>query len=135
MNEEAYKGVKKGLLKISAILVALYIIYVLLGSLAPADYRAFPVLGSRNAVWIFAELHLLFAAFVLAIPIFAVTAEYIGYRNKDERFDRLAKEMTGLLTAAFTITALFGAALFVLAVKADYNTLGFRNRAGDERLN
>lgn len=116
MSEEAYSGVKKGFLKISAILVALYVIYRLLGILAPAEYRAFPGIGSRNVIWIAAELHLLFAAFVLAIPIFALTAEYIGYRNKDERFDRLAKEMTGLLAAAFTITALLGAALFVLLV-------------------
>ena len=29
-------------------------------------YRAFPLLGSRLAVWAVAQLHLLFAAFVLA---------------------------------------------------------------------
>ena len=36
-----------------------------------AEYRAFPKIGSRVAIWIVAQLHLLFAAFVLAVPIFA----------------------------------------------------------------
>ena len=33
-----------------------------------ADYRPFPKVGSRVAIWVVAELHLLFAAFVLAVP-------------------------------------------------------------------
>src|SRR5260221_12332367 len=35
-----------------------------------AEYRAFPGVGSRVAIWIVAQLHLLFAAFVLAVSIF-----------------------------------------------------------------
>nr|MDQ3347611.1 hypothetical protein [Acidobacteriota bacterium] len=35
-----------------------------------AEYRTFPVVGSRVAIWAVAQLHLLFAAFVLAVPIF-----------------------------------------------------------------
>src|SRR5688572_17915098 len=31
-----------------------------------AEYRRFPVVGSRVAIWVVAQLHLLFAAFVLA---------------------------------------------------------------------
>ncbi|NIP14420.1 MAG: hypothetical protein GWN46_11795, partial [Gammaproteobacteria bacterium] len=31
-----------------------------------AEYRAFPRVGSRVAIWVVAQLHLLFAAFVLA---------------------------------------------------------------------
>ena len=90
------KGVLKGITKISAILFILFLIY------------------SRTAVWIAAELHLLFGAFVLAVPIFAVISEYIGYRTKDKQYDNLARELTGLLVAAFTITALMGATLFIL---------------------
>ena len=48
----------------------------------------FPVVGSRVAVWVLAQLHLLFAAFVLAVPIFALIIEFIGYRTGDKRYDR-----------------------------------------------
>src|SRR6266446_9601502 len=36
-------------------------------------YRDFPLIGSRQAIWIAAEIHLMFAAFVLGVPIFAVS--------------------------------------------------------------
>ena len=63
-------------------------------------YRDFPLIGSRAAVWIAAEIHLMFAAFVLGVPIFAVVAEAIGIFGKDQRYDRLAKEFTRLLLIA-----------------------------------
>ena len=76
-----------------------------------AEYRPFPKIGSRVAVWIAAQLHLLFAAFVLAVPIFALVIEFIGYRTKDRRYDRLAHEFTKLLSVSFSLTATFGAML------------------------
>ena len=76
-----------------------------------AEYRPFPRIGSRVAVWIAAQLHLLFAAFVLAVPLFALIIEYIGYRTKDARYDRLAHEFTKLLSVSFSLTATFGAML------------------------
>ncbi len=75
------------------------------------EYRQFPKIGSRVAVWIAAQLHLLFAAFVLAVPIFALIIEFIGYRTKDRRYDRLAHEFTKLLSVSFSLTATFGAML------------------------
>ena len=42
----------------------------------------FPVVGSRVAIWIVAQLHLLFAAFVLAVPMFALIIEFIGYHTE-----------------------------------------------------
>src|SRR5690349_15333408 len=42
-----------------------------------AEYRTFPVVGSRVAIWAVAQLHLLFAAFVLAVPLFAFIIEVI----------------------------------------------------------
>src|SRR4029078_4619986 len=59
-----------------------------------AEYRRFPVVGSRVAIWMVAQLHLLFAAFVLAVPIFALIVEFIGYRTGDKRYDHLAYEFT-----------------------------------------
>jgi cytochrome bd-type quinol oxidase subunit 1 len=79
-------------------------------------YRDFPVIGSRAAVWIAAEIHLMFAAFVLGVPMFAVVAEAIGIFGKDQRYDRLAKEFTRLLLIAYSATAIWGAVLtFLLA--------------------
>jgi len=80
-------------------------------------YRAFPVIGSRVAVWMVAELHLMFAAFVLAVPIFVLIIEYIGYKTNDRRYDQLAYEFTKLLSVAFSFTAALGALLtFMLMV-------------------
>ncbi len=81
-----------------------------------ADYRSFPVFGSRVAVWFVAQLHLMFAAFILGVPIFAVTAEFIGIRTKSPRFDRMAKEFTKLTLAAFSTTAILGALLAFLLI-------------------
>jgi cytochrome bd-type quinol oxidase subunit 1 len=75
------------------------------------EYRAFPKVGSRVAVWVAAQLHLLFAAFVLAVPLFALVIEFIGYRTKDKRYDRLAHEFTKLMSVSFSLTATFGAML------------------------
>jgi hypothetical protein len=62
-----------------------------------AEYRTVPVVGSRVAIWAVAQLHLLFAAFVLAVPIFALIIEAIGYKTGDPRYDRLAHEFSKLL--------------------------------------
>src|SRR6267378_2508799 len=79
-------------------------------------YRDFPVIGSRAAIWIAAEIHLMFAAFVLGVPIFAVVAEAIGIFGKDQRYDRLAKEFTRLLLIAYSATAIWGAVLVGLGI-------------------
>ena len=80
-------------------------------------YRAFPYIGSRVAIWIVAQLHLYFAAFVLAVPIFALIIEFIGYKTGDKKFDKLAYEFTKLLSVSFSLTATLGACLtFMLMV-------------------
>ncbi|HSR53681.1 MAG TPA: cytochrome ubiquinol oxidase subunit I [Acidobacteriota bacterium] len=85
-----------------------------------AEYRAVPVIGSRVTVWIIAQLHLLFAAFVLAVPIFAVIIEFIGYFSKDpelsKRYDNLAYEFTKLLSTSFSFTAALGAFLLFMLI-------------------
>lgn len=83
------------------------------GQEGPA-YRNFPVIGSRVAVWIAAQLHLMFAAFVLAVPMFAFIIELIGYRTKDEKYDHLAHEFTKLLSTSFSFTASLGVLLSFL---------------------
>ena len=82
---------------------------------AGEDYRTFFGLDPRTTVWVVAELHLMFAAFVLGVPIFAVVVEIIGARTGDERYDRLAHEFVKLLSAAFATTAALGGLMaFVL---------------------
>ena len=68
------------------------------------------------AIWAVAQLHLLFAAFVLAVPIFAFIVEAIGYKTGDLRYDRLAHEFTKLLSVSFSLTATFGAFLTFMLI-------------------
>ena len=44
------------------------------------DYAQPAFIDSRLAVWIAAQLHLDFAAFVLAVPMFALAIEFFGWR-------------------------------------------------------
>jgi cytochrome bd-type quinol oxidase subunit 1 len=78
------------------------------------EYRELPGVGSRLAVWMAAQLHLMFAAFVLAVPMFALAIEFMGWRSKEARLDRLAHEMARLLPPAYSITAILGAILGIL---------------------
>ena len=81
-----------------------------------AEYRTVPYVGSRVAIWAVAQLHLLFAAFVLAVPMFAFIIEAIGYKTGDRRYDRLAYEFTKLLSVSFSLTATFGAFLTFMLI-------------------
>jgi cytochrome bd-type quinol oxidase subunit 1 len=74
-------------------------------------YGDFPIVGGRGAVWIAAQLHLMFAAFVLGVPMFAIVVEGIGIYTGEKRYDRLAKEFTRLLLIAYSATAIWGAVL------------------------
>ena len=81
---------------------------------APAPdvaYRTFFGFDPRTSVWIVAQLHLLFAAFVLGVPMFAVITEIVGVATGDPRYDRLAKDFTRLLSASFATTAALGGLL------------------------
>ena len=86
------------------------------GSASAVEYRTFPVVGSRVIVWVFAQLHLMFAAFVLAVPMFALIIEFIGYKTRDKRYDDLAHEFTKLLSVSFSFTATLGTVLTFLLV-------------------
>ena len=77
-------------------------------------YGRFPGIGARGAVWIAAEVHLMFAAFVLGVPMFAVVTDLIGIVGKDARYDKLSKEFTRLLVFAYSATALWGGLLLFL---------------------
>ncbi len=85
------------------------------GQEVPAPEVDFPYTGNRTAVWVVANLHILFAAFILGAPIFAVVAEWLGYKNNDPKYDRLAKEVIKVTVILYSMTALTGGLfLFVL---------------------
>ncbi len=73
--------------------------------------RTFFGLSPRRVIWVVAQLHLLFAAFVVGVPWFTVTVEILGWRNGDPKYDRLAHEFARLFTAAFATTAALGGLL------------------------
>jgi cytochrome bd-type quinol oxidase subunit 1 len=69
-----------------------------------------------------AQLHILFAAFILGAPIFVVISEIIGWRNQDERYERLAKEVIKVTVILYSMTALTGG-LFIFVLLATYPQL------------
>jgi cytochrome bd-type quinol oxidase subunit 1 len=83
---------------------------------APTEYRDIPYVGSRNVIWVVAQLHLLLAGFVLGVPMFAWVCEVVAWRGGEKRYDKLAKEFTKLLTSAYSTTALFGGILLFLLI-------------------
>ncbi len=81
-----------------------------------------PGLGARNALWLVAQLHLFFAAFVLGAPIFIVISEYLGLRTQDQRYERLAQETMKVVAIAYSLTAIFGV-LFAFVLMGPYQPL------------
>jgi hypothetical protein len=71
-------------------------------------YRQFLGLDSRRLIWFIAQMHLYFGAFVLGVPMFALAIELVGWRTKDEKYDKLAYEFTSLLSVAYATTAALG---------------------------
>ena len=114
---KALAGVRGGILKISLILTVVYfLVYLLPRSFEVAEYRHFPVIGSRVLVWCLAQAHLMFAAFVLGVPIFVLIAEVLGVVLKNKQYDGLAREFMRLLAMSYTITATLGGLLLVALV-------------------
>ena len=104
------------LIMFGLLMVGSAVAYAQAPSAPPAE---FPYTGNRTAVWIVAQLHILFGAFILGAPIFAVTCEWLGHKNQDPRYDRLAKEVTKVTVILYSMTALTGG-LFIFVLLATY---------------
>ncbi|MDH3503229.1 MAG: cytochrome ubiquinol oxidase subunit I [Nitrospirota bacterium] len=89
------------------------------GQVPDAPPVDFPYAGNRTAVWVVAQLHILFAAFILGAPIFVVVAEWLGYKNNDPKYDRLAKEVIKVTVILYSMTALTGG-LFIFVLLGTY---------------
>ncbi len=90
------------------------------GSPAPKltaeSYPKLKGVNSRVTVWIVAQLHLFFAAFVLAVPIFVLVIELIGVLTGDKRYDNMAREFIKISMTAFSFTATLGGILLFCLV-------------------
>lgn len=90
-------------------------------SLAPpkltaADYPQIAGVNSRVVVWLVAQLHLWFAAFVLAVPIFVFIIEAIGMKTREKRYDDMAYEFIKVSITAYSLTAILGGLLVICLV-------------------
>jgi len=75
------------------------------------DYPTIPGVNSRVVVWLVAQLHLWFGAFVLAVPIFVFIIEAIGMATRDQRYDNMAYEFIKVSITAYSLTAILGGLL------------------------
>ncbi|MBT5267135.1 MAG: hypothetical protein HOL85_20025 [Rhodospirillaceae bacterium] len=104
----------KGILVGAAAAMAVVVVFAIASPAFAQDanvYRQFLGIDSRKLIWFLAQMHLFFGAFVLGVPLFAVIIEIVGWRNGDQRFDKLAYEFTSLLSVAYATTAAFGGLL------------------------
>lgn len=79
--------------------------------LTAADYPTIKGVNSRVAVWLIAQLHLWFGAFVVAVPMFVFIIEAIGMATRDQRYDNMAYEFIKVSITAYSLTALLGGLL------------------------
>lgn len=79
--------------------------------LTARDYPEIAGINSRVTVWLVAQLHLWFGAFVLAVPIFVFIIEAIGMWTRDRRYDDMAYEFIKVSITAYSLTAILGGLL------------------------
>lgn len=76
-----------------------------------ADYPQIGGMSARTLAWGLAQMHLFLAAFVLAVPLFAIATEFMGVVSGDKRYDAMAREFMKITMAAYSLTALVGGGL------------------------
>ncbi|MEK7679738.1 MAG: cytochrome ubiquinol oxidase subunit I, partial [Deltaproteobacteria bacterium] len=81
--------------------------------LKAGDYPSVRGVNGRVAVWLAAQMHLWFAAFVLAVPIFVLVIEFIGVYTGNDRYDEMAYEFIRVSMTAYSVTAITGGVLLV----------------------
>ena len=84
--------------------------------LTAVDYPQIAGINSRAVVWLVAQLHLWFAAFVLAVPIFVFIIEAIGMKTREKRYDDMAYEFIKVSITAYSLTAVLGGLLLISLV-------------------
>ena len=77
------------------------------------DYPVIAGISARTIAWSLAQMHLFLAAFVLAVPLFAISTEMMGVITKDDRYDTMSREFMKITMAAYSLTALVGGGLLL----------------------
>ncbi len=77
------------------------------------DYPMIGGVSGRTVVWSAAQMHLFLAAFVLAVPLFAIATEFMSVVTGDDRYDSMAREFMKITMAAYSLTALVGGGLLL----------------------
>ena len=77
------------------------------------DYPLIGNISARTVVWSAAQMHLYLAAFVLAVPLFAIATEFMSVITGDDRYDSMAREFMKIAMAAYSLTALVGGGLLL----------------------
>ncbi len=77
------------------------------------DYPLIAGISARTVAWSMAQMHLFLAAFVLAVPLFAIATEFMSVVTGDDRFDNMAREFMKITMAAYSLTALVGGGLLL----------------------
>ena len=87
-----------------------------------------PVLGNRTIVWFIAQFHILFASFILGVPLFIIIAEALYLKTGDEKYERLAHEITKIVAICYSLTALSGGtfAFLMFGLYPDFATYMIR---------
>jgi len=84
----------------------------------------FPYLGNRAALWFVAQFHILFASFILGVPMFVIVSEALYMKSGNKNFERMAKEVTKVTAFCYSLAALtggwFALLLFALYPKFTY---------------
>jgi len=93
-----------------------------------ADYPRIGSLSGRTVVWVFAQMHLFLAAFVLAVPIFVICIELAGVLTRDPRYDQMAHEFMKISMAAYSFTALSGGGLMLGLILFYPMVMGYMTR-------
>jgi len=73
-----------------------------------------PLFGNRTIIWIIAQFHILFASFILGVPLFVVISEFMFIKTGNEKYERLAYDITKILAMCYSLTALSGATFALL---------------------
>lgn len=84
------------------------------------SYYSYPLVNNRLIVWFFTQQHTYFGGFVLALPLFSLLLEFLGFTRKQQasrqKFDGLARDILRVALLSLSITALLGSLTLVTLV-------------------
>jgi hypothetical protein len=82
------------------------------------SYSTYPLVNNRLIVWFVTQQHTYFGGFVLALPLFSLLLEFLGFTRKhqasQQKFDGLARDILRVALLSMSITALLGSLTLVI---------------------